>query len=117
MLVPVRVNGRDFEFLVDTGSAYTGLSSATVAHLRLALRAGGGRRIAPAHGGTVRVPTVTLDQLSVGGHRVQGLVVIALDLPDELQIDGLLGMDYLGRFRVTLESDTATLVLRSTQRR
>ena len=113
LLIPVCVNGQDFEFLVDTGSAYTALSSAAVAALRLTPQRLPERRIAAAFGGPMRVPTATVDQIAVGSQTARNLVVVVLNLPEELQLRGLLGMDYLGRFRVTLESDTATLVLRA----
>jgi clan AA aspartic protease (TIGR02281 family) len=112
LLVPVRVNGQDFEFLVDTGSVYTGVASSTAAYLGLSARMTPGVWIAPAHGRTVRLPTATIEVLSVGGHRVERLDALILELPSELQIDGLLGMDVLGRFRITVEPDTATLILR-----
>jgi clan AA aspartic protease (TIGR02281 family) len=115
LLVPVCVNGQSFELLVDTGSAFTGLSAATAAYLRMVPQAGAGRRIAPAHGSPVRVLGVTVDEIRVGGCAVQGVAVIVLDLCEELKIDGLLGMDFLGQFRVTIESDTATLILRPTR--
>lgn len=112
LLVPVRVNGQDFEFLVDTGSAYTGIAPSTAAYLGVTPQTSPGVRIAPAHGPTVAVPTARLQTFSVGGHRLDNLEVVILDLPAELQIDGLLGMDVLGRFRLTLEPDRAILVLR-----
>lgn len=37
---------------------------------------------------------------------------LVLTFPRELQLDGILGMNVLKQFRMTLESDTATLVLR-----
>lgn len=117
LLVPVRVNGQDFEFLVDTGSAFTGVAASTAAYLDLPSQRSRGVRIARAHGRTVRVPTAQVGELSVGGQRVGGMTVLVLDLPNELQVDGLLGMDFLGRFRITLESDTATLVIRRPQKK
>jgi len=112
LLVPVRVNGQDFEFLVDTGSAYTGIVPSTAAYLGVTPQTSPGVRIAPAHGPTVTVPTARLRTFAIGGHRVDDLEVVVLDLPAELRIDGLVGMDVLGRFRVTMEVDRATLVLR-----
>ena len=112
LLVPVRVKGNDFEFLVDTGSAYTAIALPTARYLRTVPQATPGVRIAPAHGPAVQVPTARLDTLSVAGHMFDNVTVLVLSLPAEMQIDGLLGMDVLGRFRITLEPDTATLVLR-----
>lgn len=107
------MNGQDFEFLVDTGSAYTGLASPTASYLGVVPQPTPGMRIAPARGPSVRVPTGRLEALSVGGHEVCGIDVLILDFPAELKIDGLLGMDFLGRFRTTVEPDTATVILRA----
>ena len=112
-MVPVRVNGQDFEFLVDTGSAYTGLAAPTAGYLGVVPQPTPGMRIARAHGPSIRVPTGRLEALSVGGHEVRNIDVLILELPSELRIDGLLGMDFLDRFRTTVEPDTATVILRA----
>ena len=44
------------------------------------------------------------------------VAAVVLDFPQELKIDGLLGMNVLGRFRLTIEAETGTLVLRRTER-
>lgn len=116
LLVPTRVNGQDFEFLVDTGSAYSGLASAVAEYLGLVPRHHPGVRIAPAHGSVIRVPTTRVNSLSVGGREMTNLDVLILDLPKDVDLDGLLGMDFLGRFRVALEPETASLILREARK-
>ena len=93
--MPTRVNALDFLLLVDSGAAYTGLTRRAVETLGLKPRLQPGKRITPAHGRAVTLPTVMVNSLVVGGHDVQGLEVLVLDLPLELRIDGLLGMDFL----------------------
>jgi predicted aspartyl protease len=58
------------------------------------------------------VPVVRLDRLRVGASAVGGLAVCVYELPALLAADGLLGLDFLRRYRVTFEFDTDTLVLR-----
>ncbi len=117
LLVPARVNRQDFDFLVDTGSAFTGLSRATVTALGFAPKRGATRRIALANGGVATVPMVVVEDLRVGGHAASNLAAMVLNLTEELRFRGILGMDFLGRFRTTIEPDTATLVLRPITRR
>ena len=39
-------------------------------------------------------------------------MAVVLEFPPALKLDGMLGMNVLKQFRVTLEMDTGTLVLR-----
>lgn len=68
--------------------------------------------IAPARGPIVRVPRVILPELVLGGMSLAHIEALVLDFPSPLRLDGILGMNVLGRFRVTLECDTSTVVLR-----
>jgi hypothetical protein len=40
---------------------------------------------------------------------------VVLELPHQLRLDGLLGMNVQKQFQMTIESDTRTLGLRSTR--
>jgi clan AA aspartic protease (TIGR02281 family) len=117
LLVPLRIQGYDVEFLVDTGSAYTALSRDLVALLSIRIDASRTTAIAPVHGSIVRVPSITLAELSLGGFRVTNSQAVVLELPHQLRLDGLLGMNVLKQFRMTIEIDTRTLVLRPTRSR
>jgi predicted aspartyl protease len=55
---------------------------------------------------------VRLDRVQVGASLVTGLEASVHDLPAFFRADGLLGLNFLRRFRVTFEFDTRTLVLR-----
>jgi clan AA aspartic protease (TIGR02281 family) len=112
LLVPVRVQGQDVEFLVDTGSAYTALSKDLVALLGIEIDPKLTVAIAPAHGPIRRVPLITIAELSIGGFRMADVKAVVLDFPPELKLDGVLGMNVLKQFRMTIEVDTRTLVLR-----
>jgi len=97
--------------LVDTGAALTLLSEHAAEEMGLD-RSRGVRqeRIVSLHR-TVHVPVLLLESLRVGAQRVSGMEVVVLPLPPELGIDGLLGINFLERFRPTFEFDRGTLVL------
>src|SRR5438552_3902975 len=52
------------------------------------------------------------DRVQVGSSEATGLEASVYDLPAVIGADGLLGLNFLRRFRVTFEFDTRTLVLR-----
>jgi predicted aspartyl protease len=58
------------------------------------------------------VPVVRLDRLRVGASTVLGLEVSVYDLPPVIASDGLLGLDFLRRFRVTFAFESGALILR-----
>jgi len=112
LLVPVRVQGQDFEFLVDTGAAYTALSPEIVTLLGLIVVPSRTITIVPAYGALVQVPVITIAELRIGGLQVLHVEAMVLQFPQPLKLDGLLGMNVLKQFRMTIEVDTQTLVLR-----
>jgi len=58
------------------------------------------------------VPVVRLNSLQVGGYQQADLEVTVVKFPPRLNIDGLLGINFLEHFRPTFEFDQATLILR-----
>ncbi len=103
------------QLLVDTGASYTVLDRDVALELGLDITQPlYHRQFALAHGATV-APIVKLQHLQIGSLVIASLDVAILTLPPGLGVDGLLGMDVyqrLGIRRLTLELDTATLVLR-----
>jgi predicted aspartyl protease len=57
-------------------------------------------------------PVVQVSSLQVGAQRLMEVEALVLAFPADLRIDGLLGLNVLGRLRATFEFDRATLVLR-----
>jgi predicted aspartyl protease len=108
----VRVQGHDIEMLVDTGAAYTALSNGLVTLFSLPREPQRTQIIAPAHGPLHTVPVITLPDVRLGGFRLLGVEALLLAFPSALRVEGILGMNILRQFRVTLESDTGTLVVR-----
>jgi len=98
--------------LADTGAAQTILTPTVAAEIGLDLRAPlRHERMASVHR-VVRVPVVRVQSLQVGAQRLTDVDVLVLAFPPELHVDGLLGVNVLGRFRATFAFDRATLVLR-----
>jgi aspartyl protease family protein len=102
----VQVNGTPITFLADTGASSIVLGSGDAA--RLGIETAGlvylGR--AETANGTVRTARVTLDSLSLGPF--QDTEVDAFVTDGDME-GSLLGMDYLGLFRVEIDRDRMIL--------
>ena len=113
VLVPVQINALDFEFLVDTGAAYTAISTDLASLLDLTPSPQRQLRIVLAQGAPLYMPQVSLPELLIGRMRLSQVDVLVMTFPAVLMLDGILGMNVLSQFRMTLENDTSTLVLRT----
>ncbi len=103
-------NGISQNFLVDTGATMTTIPSATARQMGLNLNGVAPLRMLATAGGRLTAPEVVIDSIQVGGwveHNVKALIV---DMPDK-QGYGLLGLNYLHRFRMDLNAKTGTLTL------
>ena len=113
MLVPVQIDALDFEFLVDTGAAYTAISTDLATLLDLTPSPQRQLRIVLAQGAPLNMPQVLLPELLIGRMRLSQVDALVMTFPAALMLDGILGMNVLSQFRMTLENDTSTLVLRT----
>jgi len=94
--------------VLDTGAGQTMISKRIANELRL-YSSGAGTRI--GIGGAVSVSTATLDAIRVGDADVKNLRVSIHDLPFNAFQEGLLGMDFLGRFQMSLDMEKRVLIL------
>ena len=94
--------------VLDTGAGQTMISKRIANDLRL-YSTGAGTRIGV--GGAVSVPTATLDAVRVGDADVKNMRVSIHDLPFNAFEEGLLGMDFLGRFQMSLDIEKRVLIL------
>jgi predicted aspartyl protease len=100
MTVPVRIGGSGpFHFLIDTGAQTTIVGSALAA--RLALAPAGKASVISVAGRTM-VDTVTLDGLTVGSRRFDGIVAPALSEAN-IGADGIVGTDALQNQRLLID--------------
>jgi predicted aspartyl protease len=105
VVVPVTINGSGpYRFLLDTGASDS-ILSATVAD-RLGIPDGIPRTLLTA-GGNVPVTLRMIMTLNVGAARLEniGIAVANFDLLRSLNVDGILGGDYLRRFKVSIDYD------------
>lgn len=103
------VNGKTpARLLVDTGASNTMLSGEIARRLGLAVRTDPPVIVQTANG-KITTGWARVEELEVGGRRVGPLRVIVHDAVPGA--DGLLGMDFLGQFRVEIQSEVPALLL------
>lgn len=115
LVVPVYLNGQGpHDFVLDTGATLTCVNEALAEQLDLPEETG---RIGfgAGVGGSGNVRLVGIDSLQVGGTTATDLTACTLNLEQfeqaGLGIDGLLGLNFLKSFRVTLDFERSELLL------
>lgn len=116
LLVPVYVNGAGpHRFVLDTGATVTCIDVALAERLSLPAerdRVGVGMGIGQEAGA---LQLVAFDSLRVGDATAEGLSGCALDLEQframGIEVEGLLGLNFLREFRVTLDFRAERLTL------
>jgi len=109
IVVPVTFNRALRAHLqLDTGASVTMVSSRIANKLGLSTL---GSRRGVTVGGIITVPTARVNSLNVGGAEVNDMVVSIHDFSPHPRIDGLLGMDFLKHFLVSLDTHRKLLVL------
>jgi hypothetical protein len=109
-VMPVWLNNQPFKLLFDPGSVYSMIKPSVVTLLNL--RAIGSRRVLQGAYFPVDCPVYQLESFQLGFVRLVNMRMVAISLDARLGFHGLIGMDFLRRYRFTLEPDTATLILR-----
>lgn len=109
VVVPVTINDHGpYKFLLDTGASNTVLSVAVAD--TLGVPAGRSGTLFTA-GGNLPVTVRSINTLQVGGARLENveIAVANFDLIKNLNVDGILGSDYLRRFKVSIDYDNRTV--------
>lgn len=102
----------DFDLIADSGAERLVISRRAAERLGLHLdRPLRWERLAGI-GQSPPVPVVRLDRVRVGASAVDHLEASVYDLPPVIRADGLLGLNFLRRFRVTFAFDAGLLILR-----
>jgi hypothetical protein len=57
------------------------------------------------------VPRVKIKQIAALGKRRRGLEILAHSLPKGASVDGLLGLDFLNRYKLTIDFRKSTIKL------
>lgn len=115
IVVPVRLNGQGpYDFVLDTGATLTCLDTALARELDLPEARGVvGRGATLGSSGGVEV--YRLDSLAIGDATVNDLMACALDLEHirgaGLDVDGLVGLNVLKQYTMTIDFDRRMLRL------
>lgn len=115
LLVPVHVNGEGpFDFVLDTGATLTCVDAALMDSLGLEPQPGRlGRGMDASSLGNVQL--IHIDSLRVGQAQARDMSGCVLDLAHiqeaGLDVHGLLGLNFLTEFRVSLDFERQTLLL------
>ena len=96
--------------LFDPGAAYSAIIPSVAA--LLGLRPVGNVSILQGALSDADCPLYMLDSFQLGFIRLTNVKVAAMTFSEKAGFHGLIGMDFLRRYRFTLEPDTATLILR-----
>lgn len=101
------------EFLVDTGASMVTIPSATAQALGLQPVRGDhwDRHEVSTAGGTVSAQEVLIETLEIEGWEEHNVSALILDIPDQPGV-GLLGLNYLSRFKMDLNNNEGKLTLR-----
>lgn len=107
------LNGsRSQEFLVDTGASLVTIPSAMVDALGLEIVSGDHydqRRVSTA-GGVFMASEVVIDSIEVGGWVEYEVKALVMDIPEQPGL-GLLGLNYLSRFKMDLRNEEGVMAL------
>jgi predicted aspartyl protease len=113
IIVEARVNGSaSCRLILDTGAGHTLISPRVLAAAGVSLTRGAttGRARGVAKDAEIEVQGVVVDSLEVGAARVAGMMVAVYDM-DMDNADGLLGLDFLGRFNVSIDPAAGLVTL------
>jgi len=102
-----RINGKDVNFIVDTGATWVSLNSAEAARLGIDYRAQGQRRRVETAMGYTDAYLVSLERVAVGGVELENVEAAVLEGTSPSEV--LLGMSFLKR--VNLQSSGRALLL------
>ncbi|MGI9089804.1 MAG: retropepsin-like aspartic protease [Gemmatimonadaceae bacterium] len=113
--VPVYINGHGpVDLILDTGATLTCVDDELARELALPQRVGA-IGVGASVGGTGPLRLVRVDSLRVGGARASDITVCALDLQGlraiSPNVHGLLGLNFLKSFRVTINFQRRILTL------
>lgn len=115
MIVQVKINGQGpYDFVLDTGATFTCVDNELAEQLKLPEWKGsfGTVVVGPGGGG---MKLLKIDTLEMGEAKASGLTACSLDLnriaPPGVGIKGLVGLNFLKSYRVTIDFEKKSLRL------
>lgn len=98
------------KFIVDTGASTVTIPSSTADRLGISIDSGNPIRKLITANGVIDAPEVILPSITVEGWEVADITALVVDIPSQSDL-GLLGLNYLERFRMDLNTDEGILLL------
>jgi clan AA aspartic protease (TIGR02281 family) len=98
------------DFIVDTGASMVTIPFSTVRALGIVVSVRNPRRKVYTASGELFAPEIVLDSITLEGYEVNNVKALVMDLPNQPNV-GLLGLNYLRRFRMDLNTDEGLLML------
>jgi clan AA aspartic protease (TIGR02281 family) len=98
------------EFIVDTGASMVTIPLSTARNLGIVISVRNPRRKVFTAGGELYAPEVVLDSITLEGFETYDVRALVMDIPNQPGL-GLLGLNYLRRFRMDLNTDEGLLML------
>jgi clan AA aspartic protease (TIGR02281 family) len=98
------------QFIIDTGASMVTIPSETARGLGLIVNVRTPRRTIYTAGGVITAPEVVVPSIAIDDWEVRNVKALVVDLPNNLGW-GLLGMNYLRRFRMDLNTEEGLLLL------
>ena len=102
--------GTSQDFIVDTGASMVTIPYSTAADLGIIITVRNRRRTVYTASGVIHAPEVVLDSITLEGFETYNVSALVLDLPNQPEM-GLLGLNYLRRFKMDLSTDEGLLAL------
>jgi len=102
--------GTPQDFIVDTGASMVTIPYSTAADLGIIITVRNPRRTVYTASGVIHAPEVVLDAITLEGFETHNVKALVLDLPNQPEV-GLLGLNYLRRFKMDLSTDEGLLAL------
>jgi clan AA aspartic protease (TIGR02281 family) len=102
--------GTSQEFIVDTGASMVTIPFSTARNLGIVISVRNPRRKVYTASGELYAPEVVLDSITLEGFETYNVKALVMDLPNQPGL-GLLGLNYLRRFRMDLNTDDGMLLL------
>ena len=106
-----RVTVRRVQLILDTGASRTTLPPLVLRGIGLDPDAAGREVRVTTASGSQTAPLLTINRIDASGHSVNDLDITCLDLPNQLQIDGLLGLNFLRHFKLYINFSKGVLVI------
>ncbi len=114
IVAPVRVRHvavRSPVMALDTGARITVITPRIAEELGLKPDEAGPAGKVTSATGAARAPLVRIESVSILGLEVRNVRAICHPLPPGLQLDGVLGINFLNRFNVEISYETETVTL------